>query len=187
MIYKAGEALAQGMLKPMLVDRGLTLGDIAWVVGTVGFVAGMAGALVGGALVGRLGRRRALVVFGVAQVVAVGGYAVLALGAAGFGALAAWTAVEHLASGMATAALFTAMMDWSRPTASGTDYTVQASAVVIATGLAQGVSGVSASALGYAAHFALATALCVAAVVAVLGLFPRTRFPADEPVAGARP
>ena len=56
-------------------------------------------------------------------------------------ASSSWAGVEHFASGMATAALFTAMMDWSRPSASGTDYTVQASAVVIATGIASTLSG----------------------------------------------
>jgi len=56
---------------------------------------------------------------------------------------------EHLASGMATAALFTVMMHECRPEHAGTDYTVQASLVVVATGGAAAVSGFSAQALGY--------------------------------------
>ena len=42
---------------------------------------------------------------------------------------------EHLASGMATAALFTAMMDACADGSAATDYTVQASVVVLATGV----------------------------------------------------
>lgn len=180
-VYKAGEAFAQGMLRPFLVHRGLDLADIGWMVGTVGFVAGMAGAIVGGALVERLGRRRALLGFGLGQVITVAGYAALACGRPTYRVLAAWTGVEHFASGMATAALFTAMMDWSRPAASGTDYTVLASAVVIATGVASALSGFSAQALGFGPHFALAAIACLAAVGVVARLFPVAERPALPP------
>jgi RhtX/FptX family siderophore transporter len=173
-VYKLGEAFASGMLRPFLVDAHLSLSDVGWLLGTVGFVAGMFGALAGGAAITRFGRRRTLIVFGLGQVVAVAGYAYLALGEPSITLLAVGCGVEHFASGMATAALFTCMMDWSRAETGGTDYTVQASAVVIATGLASTVSGFSAAALGYAGHFAVAAALCAAAVVVVAVAFPRT-------------
>jgi len=173
-VYKLGEAFASGMLRPFLVDAHLSLSDVGWLLGTVGFVAGMFGALAGGAAITRFGRRRTLIVFGIGQIVAVAGYAYLALGEPSVTMLAVWCGVEHFASGMATAALFTCMMDWSRAETGGTDYTVQASAVVIATSLASTISGFSAAALGYAGHFAVAAALCAAAVVVVAALFPRT-------------
>lgn len=176
-VYKFGEAAAQGMLRPFLVDQGLGLPQIAWVIGTVGFVAGMAGALVGGALVGIIGRMRALIAFGIGQVVSVLGYAYLALETPSHRELYVWAGVEHFASGMATAALFTAMMDWSRPSASGTDYTVQASAVVIAAGIASTLAGASADTFGYGGHFLLAASLCAVAVGVAWRLFPRTAFP----------
>jgi RhtX/FptX family siderophore transporter len=176
-VYKAGEAFAQGMLRPFLKDLGLELEDIGWLLGTVGFVAGMLGAVLGGVLVNRVGRRRALVAFGFGQVITVFGYAVLAYGTPTWTELAVWVGVEHLASGMATAALFTAMMDWSRPESAGTDYTVQASAVVIATGAASALSGFTAQALGYGLHFVLAAVLCVVAIAVVAKLFPREAVP----------
>ncbi|MEO7731350.1 MAG: MFS transporter [Kofleriaceae bacterium] len=176
-IYKAGESFATGMLRPFLVDQGLSLSDVGWMLGTIGFIAGMLGALAGGMLVTRVGRRRALVGFGVAQVVTVAGYAYLALTAPGRPALYAWCGFEHFASGMATAALFTCMMDWSSAESGATDYTVQASTVVIATGAASAVSGFSAHALGYGIHFALAAALCALAVVVAAAIFPRSNEP----------
>ena len=175
--YKLGESAAQGMLKPFLVDRGLDLEDIAWISGTISAGAGMTGAMVGGWAVARLGRLRALVAFGIAQVVTVVGYAYLALGQPSYTELCVWAGVEHLASGAATASLFTAMMDWSRPEASGTDYTVQASAVVITTGITSALGGVSAQLLGYGAHFALSAVLCALAIVIVVRCFPRDGFP----------
>ncbi len=171
--YKVAEALAAGMLRPYLADSGMTLADVGWMLGTVGFVAGLLGAMFGGAVVNRLGRRRAMLVFGVLQTITVALYAVAARGAPDRTILTALCGIEHFASGAATAALFTAMMDWSRPATSATDYTVQASAVVIANGAAATVSGYSAAAFGYAGHFALATVLGVASLVPVLLVFPR--------------
>ncbi|MBK6684191.1 MAG: MFS transporter [Deltaproteobacteria bacterium] len=173
-IYKTGEAFASGMLRPFLTDLGLSLEDLGWMLGTVGFVSGLLGALTGGHLSQRLGRRRALIGLGVVQAVAVAGYGGLAVAPGGPGPVALYVACafEHFASGMATAALFTCMMDWSRKEVSATDYTVQASAVVIATGLAATFSGASAGALGYPLHFALATFLALLAVGAAAWLFP---------------
>jgi predicted MFS family arabinose efflux permease len=172
-VYKAGEAFAQGMLRPFLKDIGLDLDDIGWLLGTVGFVSGMAGAVVGGTLVSKLGRRRSLLAFGVGQVISVAGYAYLAFTTPSDVEIAIWLGVEHFAGGMATASLFTSMMDWSRPESGGTDYTVQASAVVIATGVASALSGFSAQALGYGPHFVVAAALCVVAIAVVAKLFPK--------------
>jgi PAT family beta-lactamase induction signal transducer AmpG len=170
--YKAGDAFATSMLKPFLTDSGLTLAEIGWLVGTVGFVAGLLGAITGGWLVNRVGRRQALVTFGLLQAVTVAGYAALAFAAASRSTVTLVCAAEHFAGGMATAALFTCMMDWSSREASATDYTVQASAVVVATGVAGALAGVSAQALGYPSHFTLGSILALASLVAVRRWFP---------------
>lgn len=172
-LYKTGESLASGMLRPFLADTGMSLPEIGWMLGTVGFIAGLLGALTGGALVTSLGRRRALIVFGCCQAAAVSTYTYLAYGHPARIDFYLACAAEHFASGLATAALFTAMMDWCRPERAATDYTVQASAVVIATGTAAVVSGVLAQAFGYGANFAIAAGLCVVAVIAAATLFPR--------------
>jgi predicted MFS family arabinose efflux permease len=170
--YKAGDAFAGGMLRPFLADAGLGLTDLGWLLGTVGFVAGLLGALCGGALVYPLGRRRALVAFGLLQAASIAGYAYLAAGSPSREALYVACAAEFFAGGMATAALFTSMMEGCSRDAGATDYSVQASAVVIATGAASALSGFSAQAVGYAAHFGLATALSLVAVVVVLRWLP---------------
>ncbi len=83
--------------------------------------------------------------------------------------------IEHFAGGMATAALFTCMMDWCRRECSATDYTIQASLVVISTGAASALSGFSAGLLGYKGHFITATFVAFMAVIAVVTLFPSKR------------
>lgn len=179
--YKFGDALATGMLRPFLADLGLGFTELGWLLGTAGFAAGLVGALVGGGLVGVLGRRRSLLIFGVIQALSIAGYALLAWGTPTLIQLYVACSVEHFAGGMATAALFTCMMDWSRPAAAAADYTVQASAVVIATGTASALAGFSAQWLGYSAHFGISALLGLGAVVVVAFLFPKTdRISADK-------
>ncbi|MGA9522665.1 MAG: MFS transporter [Myxococcaceae bacterium] len=165
-VYKFGDALGQAMLRPMLVDQGLGEEQLGYLLGGVGFTTGLVGALLGGALVNRLSPKSGLILFGVLQSLAVLGYAWAASGI-GLGALTVVCAVEHLTGGMATAALFTRMMDATRPDRAATDYTVQACVVVLGTGAAAALSGFTASALGYAGHFALATALSFGGVAYV--------------------
>jgi MFS transporter, PAT family, beta-lactamase induction signal transducer AmpG len=164
-VFKFGEAFGVAMLKPALVDFGASLSEVGVLVGTFGFIAGLLGAVVGGLSVNRLGRQRALVGFGLLQAVAVLGYSTLATDST-WATRASLIAFEHFAGGLATAALFTCIMDWCRPGHAATDATVQASTVVIATLLASAVSGFSAERLGHHAHFLVAALLAAFAVVA---------------------
>lgn len=164
-VYKGGEALGYGMVKPFLVDRGLSLGDVGWMIGTVGFLAGLAGAVIGGWAVGRLGRGRALGVAGVLQLLGIASYIVPAMGFGGRAALLAVSAAEHLTSGIATVTLFTIMMDVCGEAAAATEYTVQASVVVIATGTAATASGFLAKRIGYTGHFGASAALSALGLV----------------------
>lgn len=170
--YKTGEWFAAAMLRTFLTDTGHTIDDIGIMVGIFGFSAALVGSFAGGALTTRLGRRRALLLFSGLQTLALASMA-LAVVAPSTAMFYAITIAEHLTSGLATAALFTAMMDFSRPGSAGTDYTVQASIVVIATGLATMLSGFSAKSLGYASHFVLAAGLSAIGLVAVLTYRPR--------------
>jgi MFS transporter, PAT family, beta-lactamase induction signal transducer AmpG len=173
-VYKFGESFAAGMLRPFLVDErgaGLGMAEVGWMLGGVGFTAGLLGAILGGGLVRKLGYRRALILFGVLQASAVLLYALVARQSVGKMEVAAACAAEHLTSGMATAALFTAMMDACRKDHASTDYTAQASVVVAATGIAAIVSGISAKVLGYTGHFTLAGGLCGLAVMFVVVYF----------------
>src|SRR5690606_39242573 len=135
MAYKVGGALASGMLRPMLSDLGYTMGDIGLTLGTAGFVAGLLGALAGGALVPTLGRGRALWIFGLGEALTSALYALPAYGVHSIGVIMGLSSLEHFVGGMSTAALFTVMMDLADSDTAASDYTIQASAVVLATGV----------------------------------------------------
>jgi MFS family permease len=157
--YKFGDYLGQGMLRPWMVDVGMSTEEIGVLMGMGGFGAGLLGAVAGGWAVGRLSRRRAVVWFGLLQSCGVAAYATaIAWSVTGLGV---WGAVlfEHFVGGMATVALFTAMMDASRTTDASADYTLQASIVVIASGIGSAMSGFGAERLGYDGLYVLATVL----------------------------
>lgn len=161
-VFKLGDALGGGMLRPFLVDLGHSKTEIGWLLGIGGFTTGLLGALAGGAGVSLLGRKRALLAFGLLQATGMGVYVFAALLKPGLWPLAFLVGYEHFVGGMATAALFTLMMDACDPKAAATDYTLQACVVVLATGGASGLSGVFAEQLGYAGLFGLAAVLAVA-------------------------
>ncbi len=174
LLYKAGDHLVTAMTRPWLVDLGWGIDEIGGLQGVVGSVAGMAGALVGGALVPRLGRREALVGFGLLQASALGLWMAAAVAGGLQPLVVTATLAEHLFGGMATAALFTCMMDACDPRRAATDYTVQASAVVLSSGVAASLSGVLAQAVGYPAHFGVGAGLAAlaAGLAAVVRLPP---------------
>ena len=165
--YKAGDSLGSAMSKPFLVDLGMDLATIGWLSGGLGIIAGIVGAVVGGLLIPRIGRVKALFLFGILQASSFIGYAALVwFVEPTIEAVAVVSTIEHFTGGMATVALFTAMMDACRPQSAGTDYTVQASMQVCVGGGLHAVSGFVASSLGYGVHFLAAAAL------GILVLFP---------------
>jgi predicted MFS family arabinose efflux permease len=166
-VYKLGDHLAQGMIRPWLVDVGYSEGDIGALLGLGGFFAGLVGALGGGWWVPRLGLGTALVGFSTLQVTGPLAYALAVAVGPSWPVVAAAAAWEHLVGGMATAALFTAMMEASRPTDAATDYTLQASVVVLASGLGTALSGVVAAQLGYFGTFLTGAALALLAPLVV--------------------
>lgn len=166
--YKAGDALGSAMLRPFLIDRGLQLADIGWMLGTVGFSAGLLGAVVGGGLINRLGRTTSLVVFGLIHTLSMLLYAVPAAGMGTEVLLYGACAAEHFAGSLASVALYTQMMDRSRVDSAATDYTVQSSTLAIAIGVVGATSGVLAEAVGYTMLFVLAAVLGCAGVLVCL-------------------
>lgn len=167
-VYYVGIASAYPLLTPMLVDAGWSLGSIGAALVLGGGTAVIVGALAGGALLGTVGRRWALVLFGLLQVAAATGLLLLVTRpepAAG-GVLAA-VALVHLAYGATGTAIFAVSMDWTRPASAGTDYAVQACfAQVCAHGSGAAALAV-AGAVGYTATVTLSACLGLAGTAAV--------------------
>lgn len=183
-LYKLGDAMAVPMLRPMLVDQGRSLEELAWLIGSVGFTTGLLGSLAGGLTINWLGHRLALRLFLVLNALSLLTYAFIAMRPASHWMLQVACGVEHFTGGMATVALFTEMMYHCRARHEATDYTLQASMVVLINIIGASLSGFLAHALGYTTLFLLCSAISFA-VLPVLMAYQSRRHLMGAAEAGA--
>jgi PAT family beta-lactamase induction signal transducer AmpG len=105
LLYKLGDSMATALATKFYLDLGFTMTQIGVVAKTTGFWASLAGGIVGGVWMVKLGINRGLWVFGVAQAVAILGFAWLAQQGANTFILAAVIGFEAFGVGLGTVAL----------------------------------------------------------------------------------
>ena len=176
--YKFGDSMVATLVGPFMRDAGLSKETIAVMKGTVGSVASLVGAVAGGWLAFRAGRRSALLACGLLQTASLLCYLAAAQGLGGLAMFWAGTVTEHLLGSMATVALFTLMMDASDPEHAGTDYTLLACAIVVTMGLANFTGAAIADAAGYAPAFLAGFLLSAAGCLALVASLDARRGPA---------
>ena len=166
-LYIIGGSMAESMFRPLLVDVGLSLGDIGWLLGIVGNGSSIAGAVVSGLLVVPLGRKRSLIVFGILQTIAILAYLLPAFDISDGLTLYSVTILTTFTNGAIFTVSSTVMMDKSHWDTAGTDYTAQTSIVFLGGFLAAGISGVIASAIGYQGIFEVSSAISFFTVILI--------------------
>ncbi|MEM9447504.1 MAG: MFS transporter [Cyanobacteria bacterium P01_E01_bin.6] len=166
-IYMTGGNMANGMFRPLLVDLGLSLAEIGWLLGVVGNGAAILGAIMAGLLTTSFSRKRSLVVFGIVQAVATLAYLLPASGLDDKFTLHIVTIMMHAAIGATLTVSATVMMDKSQLATAGTDYTAQSSVVYLGGFLAAGLSGFITAAIGYQGLFLLSIAIATLGVVLI--------------------
>lgn len=164
--YKLSDSLGSSMIKPMLVDLGWAFPEIGQFV-LVASLCGLVGAALGGVLYVGLGAWRSLLVAGIAQALAMLGYAAVAKFVFPGWAVYACGVVEQVVDGWSTVVLFAAMMHFCRSAWAGADFTLQASLQVIAGALVAAVSGVLVNAVGFPMFFCAAFGLGMIMLVPV--------------------
>ncbi|MEM7793984.1 MAG: MFS transporter [Cyanobacteria bacterium P01_C01_bin.118] len=166
-LYIIGGTMVESMFRPLLVDVGLSLTDIGWLLGVVGNGASVVGAVVSGLLVVPLGRKRALLFFGLFQILAILTCLLPAVGVSNRPVLYLVTIVAGFANSAILTVSSTVMMDKSRLAMAGTEYTAQTSMAYFGSFLAAGISGVIASAIGYQGLFGVSAVVALLAVILI--------------------
>jgi predicted MFS family arabinose efflux permease len=167
-LYKVGDSLGSPMVKPLLVDQGMSMTSIGMVSGVFGSGSALLGAMVGGGLAGRFGRAFALLWGGGVHAALMAGYALASSSFVGGTGLSVLLVLEHFTGSIATVALFTVMMDASDERTGATDYTAQATAIVWITAGVAPLSGVLAKQLGYSVFFVVSAVVCAVGTAALV-------------------
>jgi PAT family beta-lactamase induction signal transducer AmpG len=110
-LYKLGDAFAGALSTTFLLRAaGYTATEVGTVNKLLGLASTIVGALVGGALMTRLGLYRSLMLFGVLQAVSNLGFWVISVGPHSVWLMAAGVGIENLCGGMGTAAFVALLM-----------------------------------------------------------------------------
>jgi MFS transporter, PAT family, beta-lactamase induction signal transducer AmpG len=157
--FRFGDQLMSSQFTLFLVDQGVDKSDIAIMKGALGSVASLVGAALGGLMLLRVGRRNALLLGGMAQVLTFCLFLAAAWGLGGMPLLWVATVLEGVSSALATVALYSLMMDASDPDHAGTDYTLLASVNVVVMGLGSLLGGLLGDLLGYLPVFIMGTTM----------------------------
>jgi PAT family beta-lactamase induction signal transducer AmpG len=173
LMYKAGEAIADMLFKPMLVDRGMSEADIALYVNTLGEVTSMVGPIVAGLLARFMGIQRAIVLVIALRVLPLGGELMVALGMRSHELIVGVTLFEHLIGSALTTLTFAMMMTVVDLRSAGTQFTVFATAELIGKGLLGFAAGPLGDHLGLVGTYTIALAFTVAFAIVGPGLARR--------------
>lgn len=172
--FKVGDSYGSAMIKPLLVDVGFELSEIATIT-IASSTAGLFGAFLGGVLYLRIGMINSFILSGVSQAVGLIGFSWISLQGNEISHLSVYliAVFEQMADGMSTVVLFAVMMSMCRSGHEGGDYTLQASLQMLVAGTLGVLSGWSVKWLGYGVHFLIAGVFSFAALIPVMVWFSR--------------
>ncbi|HSI51944.1 MAG TPA: MFS transporter [Ideonella sp.] len=188
-LYKLGDAFAYSLMTPFLLKSMLfSAAEVGVVNKIVGLWLTIGGALLGGALMLRLGLWRALMLFGVLQMVSNLGYWWLAVAGKGLmpglvipafdwgfvklvqdtpvdGGLLMVIAFENLSGGMGTAAFVALLMSLCSQRFTATQYALLISFASVGRVWVGPLAGVLAESIGWPAFFIVSTLLAAPALM----------------------
>ena len=172
LFYKIGDTMASAMTTPFYLDIGFSKTEIGAVVKLFGFWATIAGGLIGGVVMLRMGIKRSLWVFGLLQVVSTAGFAVLAWIGYSIPVLAGVIAFENLSSGMGTAAYVAFMASITDKRFTATQYALLSSLMGIPRVMASAPTGFFAKNMGWLGFFVFCTLVAIPGMLLLLKVAP---------------
>jgi PAT family beta-lactamase induction signal transducer AmpG len=122
LLYKLGDNMAVALATPFYIDMGFSKTEIGMVAKHAALWPAVAGALLGGLWMVKLGINRALWIFGVVQMVAILGMAVLATMPGNLWMLGTAIGMEYFGIGLGTVASIAFMARATNPAYTATQY-----------------------------------------------------------------
>jgi len=187
-LYKLGDAFALSLMTPFLLQAmHFSTAEVGVVNKIIGLWLTIGGALIGGALMLRLGLWRALLLFGVLQMLSNLGFWWLALNGKGLmpglsipafdwgfvklahdtpvdGGLLLVVAAENLSGGMGTAAFLAFLMSLCNHRFTASQFAMLSAFASVGRVWVGPLAGVTAESIGWPTFFVVATVLCLPAL-----------------------
>ena len=172
LLYKIGDQMASAMTMPFYLDIGFTKTEIGAVVKLFGFWATIAGSLIGGILMLRLGINRSLWIFGFLQAISTAGFAILAKIGYSIVALSGVIAFENLSGGMGTAAYVAFMASITNKKFTATQYALLTSLMGVPRVMASAPTGFLAKNIGWEGFFIFCTLIAIPGMLLLFKFAP---------------
>jgi PAT family beta-lactamase induction signal transducer AmpG len=174
LFYKIGDTMASSMTIPFYLDIGFSKTEIGTVVKLFGFWATVAGSLIGGVIMIRLGIRRSLWIFGFLQAISTACFALLARIGHSIPTLSGVIAFENLSGGMGTAAYVAFMASITNKRFTATQYALLTSLMGVPRVLASAPTGFLAKNVGWEGFFIVCTVIAIPGMLLLLKFAPWT-------------
>jgi len=172
LLYKIGDTMASAMTIPFYLDIGFSKTEIGAIVKLFGFWAVIAGTLIGGVLMLRLGINRSLWIFGFLQAISTACFAILARIGHSVSVLSGVIAFENLSSGMGTAAYMAFMASITNKRFTATQYALLTSLMGVPRVLASAPTGFLAKNMGWVSFFIACTLIAIPGMLLLLKFAP---------------
>jgi MFS transporter, PAT family, beta-lactamase induction signal transducer AmpG len=172
-LYNLGASMATALATPFYLDMGFTKSDIGLIAKNAGLWASVAGGLLGGLWMIRIGINRALWLFGAVQLASILGFALLAHeNRADRVLLALVIGFEALGVGLATAAFIAFIARTTDPRYTATQFALFTSLAVVPRTLVNATTGWIVERIGWFDFFLLCTALALPGIMLLWRVAP---------------
>lgn len=169
-LYKAGDTMASHMTMPFYLETGFSNTEIAAIVKLFGFWATIAGGLIGGILILRIGIYTALWLFGILQAISTAGFVILVHFGHSMSALATVISFENISGGMGTAAFIAYMASQTDRRFSATQYALLSSLMGIPRVFIAVPTGWIAETVGWQQFFIICSLVAIPGLLLLLRL-----------------
>ncbi len=167
-LFKFGDAIAGSMLGSFYVKMGYSNQDIALIAKTIGPIAGMVGLFLGGTLLYYMPIYRALLIFGVFQILSTALFPLITYTGPKAWALAAIIVAEDLSTAMGSAAFIAFLSMVTNKKYTGTQFALLSSLAFVGKIFFSGFGGEMALALGWANFFYLCALIGIPGLVMLI-------------------
>jgi PAT family beta-lactamase induction signal transducer AmpG len=190
-LYKYADALAGSMTTPFLLKTGFTQAEVGTVFGGAGLLATIAGSIVAGGSIARLGLNKSLWLFAIFQALSNLTYYGLAMAGRNHGFMVFAIVVENFGVGLVSSALVAYIMSMCNRRFSATQFALLSSLVAASRDILVAPGGKIAESMGWPAFFLITVAAGLPCILLLpfiapwRGELPVGAFPRDVDVAGA--